>query len=92
MKKWIQGTCVAVLGAGLFFSSGCVSYNKDIGYHDYDYYPDINVYYLPEGRIYYWNENGHWVSGDKLPDKFDLRERKPQHLRHQGQEPWNDQK
>jgi len=37
------------------------------GTHDYVYYGDHDIYFAPETRTYYWQENGNWRSGIELP-------------------------
>jgi hypothetical protein len=89
MKKWWQGIGAGALLAGCLLAAGCTTYSGDIGYHDYDYYPDMNVYYYPPGQIYYWNENGHWRSGRELPASYKLAGHPHQNRRLQGEEPWH---
>jgi hypothetical protein len=35
--------------------------------HHYVYYRDHDIYFAPETKTYYWNENGSWQSGAELP-------------------------
>lgn len=35
--------------------------------HHYVYYSDKDIYYSPERKIYYWIDDGKWVSGPSLP-------------------------
>jgi len=37
------------------------------GRHHFVYYKDHDVYFAPEAKVYYWNENGNWRSGASLP-------------------------
>lgn len=37
------------------------------GHHEYIYYGDHDIYFAPETRTYYWQENGNWRSGVELP-------------------------
>ena len=37
------------------------------GHHKYVYYGDHDIYFAPETRTYYWQENGNWRSGVELP-------------------------
>ncbi|HEX6833808.1 MAG TPA: hypothetical protein VF132_09785 [Rudaea sp.] len=37
--------------------------------HHYIYYRDHDIYFSPETKTYYWNENGSWQSGNALPDE-----------------------
>jgi hypothetical protein len=59
-------------------------------YYEYDYYPDANVYFCPEGRMYYWYDDGCWKSGPRLPDRYVLREEHRQRLRVRTPEPWTE--
>jgi hypothetical protein len=87
MQKRFVGILASAWLATVLLSAGCVSYSKDVGYHDYYYYPGVDVYYYPESDIYYWNENGHWVSGHDLPSRYDLHGH-DREKRLQGQVPW----
>lgn len=40
----------------------------------YYYYPDVEVYYHPESRVYWWHGGGGWISGPQLPSTYVLRE------------------
>jgi hypothetical protein len=35
--------------------------------HRYVYYGDRDVYFAPDTRTYYWQNNGRWVSGNAVP-------------------------
>jgi len=35
--------------------------------HRYVYYGDHDIYFAPDTRTYYWQDNGRWVSGATLP-------------------------
>jgi hypothetical protein len=37
------------------------------GKHHYVFYSDKDIYYAPETKMYYWQDNGRWVSGLTLP-------------------------
>jgi hypothetical protein len=37
------------------------------GPHHFVYYRDHDIYYAPDTRIYYWQEDGRWQSGPELP-------------------------
>jgi hypothetical protein len=37
------------------------------GPHEYVYYGDHDIYFAPETKTYYWQENGNWRSGVDLP-------------------------
>jgi hypothetical protein len=95
MKKYLQLQliCAGLMLGGSLLLSGCtgVAYTGGVaaGY-DYDYYPDWDIYYYPEGHIYYWNEGGAWRSGERLPDRYDLRERHSQRMHFRSQQPWRE--
>src|ERR1700722_18429198 len=40
-------------------------------YH-YVYYPDEEVYFVPETHVYWWAVNGEWRSGPRVPDSIRL--------------------
>ena len=92
MKKRLQGIGAGLLlGGALLFSAGCagVGYAGG-GYYDYDYYPDWDVYFYPQGHLYYWNEAGHWRSGAHLPEHYALRGHHSEHFRGRTQQPWTE--
>jgi hypothetical protein len=37
------------------------------GEHHYVYYGDHQIYFAPESKTYYWENNGSWTSGAELP-------------------------
>lgn len=37
----------------------------------YVYYGDHDIYFAPESRVYYWRDNGRWVSGTTLPPAYE---------------------
>jgi len=37
------------------------------GKHHYVYYGDKEIYFAPDTKLYYWQENGRWQSGVTLP-------------------------
>jgi hypothetical protein len=83
-----------VLGGLAWWSAGCTveehgPYRAGV-YYDYDYYPDANVYFYPEGRIYYWYHDGRWKSGPVLPDRYVIREERREHLHLRSREPWRE--
>jgi hypothetical protein len=85
-----------VLGGIAWWSAGCAveehgPYRAGV-YYDYDYYPDADVYFYPEGRIYYWRHEGHWKSGPVLPDRYVLREERREHLHLRTREPWSERR
>jgi hypothetical protein len=69
-----------------------IRFGVDIGgppaavYH-YTYYPDAEVYFDPEARVYWWNQNGAWVSGASVPAGITLGA--PVNLDVDGREPWH---
>jgi len=38
-----------------------------VGKHHFVYYRDHDIYYAPESKVYYWNQNGSWQSAAVLP-------------------------
>ncbi len=40
-------------------------------YH-YTYYPDEEVYFVPETSVYWWSVNGEWHSGPHVPEGIKL--------------------
>jgi hypothetical protein len=40
-------------------------------YH-YVYYPEEEVYFVPETRVYWWADHGTWRSGPRIPDGIKL--------------------
>jgi len=94
MKNILQKTMSGVLtGALLCLLAGCVGEvypsSGPVAY-DYDYYPDGDVYFYPQARLYYWNDGGHWRSGQWLPPRYHLREEEREHLRLHSREPWRE--
>ncbi len=37
------------------------------GHHRYVYYGDHDIYFAPDTKTYYWQEDGEWRSGMELP-------------------------
>ena len=37
------------------------------GQHHYVYYGDHDIYFAPETKVYYWQQDGSWKSGEELP-------------------------
>src|SRR5689334_9632139 len=44
---------------------------RPVIYH-YEYYPDAEVYYVPETRVYWYMSDGVWVSGPAVPVGIEL--------------------
>ncbi|WP_266169379.1 hypothetical protein [Dyella subtropica] len=38
--------------------------------HHYTYYPEGEVYYAPDTRVWFWLDGGNWRSGISLPMEF----------------------
>jgi hypothetical protein len=38
--------------------------------HHYTYYPEGEIYYAPESRVWFWLDGGNWRSGVSLPIDF----------------------
>lgn len=54
----------------------------------YAYYYDVEVYYQPVTKIYWWYSGGGWVSGPRLPLTFVLREDARVMVNLNDTEPW----
>lgn len=39
------------------------------GTHHYVFYKDHDIYFAPDTKVYYWNENGQWRSANVLPQE-----------------------
>jgi hypothetical protein len=39
--------------------------------HRYMYFADKDVYFAPDTRTYYWQSNGRWVSGERVPAEIE---------------------
>lgn len=80
-----KGLFLAVAAAAVMsFAAGCYygPYYPGYGYggggyaeDTYYYYPDYEVYYYPRVGLYYWFEGGDWRYGQRLPERFVLRDR-----------------
>lgn len=57
------------LGAALpvFAHADDVVVSNANGTHHYVFYKDHDIYFSPETKVYYWNENGQWRSSNVLP-------------------------
>lgn len=42
----------------------------------YEYYPNDEVYYDPDRKIYYWHASAYWGVGKRLPSTYHLDENK----------------
>lgn len=38
--------------------------------HRYVFYGDHDIYFAPETHVYYWRDDGRWLSGTALPPEF----------------------
>ncbi|MGA2221372.1 MAG: hypothetical protein ABSH21_06285 [Verrucomicrobiia bacterium] len=54
----------------------------------YYYYPDVEVYYRPETKVYWWHGDGAWVSGPRPPSTIVLRDDARVTVNLNGSEPW----
>lgn len=54
----------------------------------YYYYPDVEVYYQPESRVYWWFGGGVWVSGPQPPSTIVLRDNARVMVNLNVSEPW----
>jgi hypothetical protein len=55
-------------------------------YH-YMYYPDQEVYFVPETSTYWWLKDGAWISGPRVPEGISLGARV--NLDVDAREPWH---
>ncbi len=84
----------ALLGSALLLGGGCVIHEHPAyeaapgGYYDYYYYPQANVYYDPSGGNYYWNREGRWEPGRRLPEHYRLEGSHYEQYRSRSREPW----
>src|SRR5689334_9657495 len=83
MKNQLKvGTCLLAL-AGAFTFTPCIQSGRAdqviieerpatvVTYH-YVYYPEAEVYFVPETKVYFWFEAGVWRSAPKPPPSFVL--------------------
>jgi hypothetical protein len=54
--------------------------------YNYVYYPDDEVYFVPDTRVYWWRDHGEWRSGPRIPDGIRLGA--SVNLRVDGRDPW----
>src|ERR1700722_1147923 len=54
--------------------------------YNYVYYPDDEVYFVPETRVYWWQDHGEWHSGAHVPEGIRLGA--SVNLRVDGRDPW----
>jgi hypothetical protein len=61
-------TTIPVLADGLVIHIGAdiAPTPNPVIYH-YTYYPDQEAYFVPETHLYWWADNGTWVSGSAMP-------------------------
>jgi len=52
----------------------------------YVYYPDEEVYFVPDQQVYWWRVGGEWRSGPHVPEAFHLGA--SVNLRVDGRDPW----
>jgi|SRR5579862_485900 len=85
IQELLLGTVVAAGVAGFAVLTPSVSagvvLHIDVGapappapvvYH-YVYYPEEEVYFVPESRVYWWvDANGQWISGPRVPEGISL--------------------
>ncbi|HXS67590.1 MAG TPA: hypothetical protein VN761_02030 [Candidatus Polarisedimenticolia bacterium] len=79
------------MGTGLLLMAGCagtVYTSGGAGYYAYDYYPDWDVYYYPNDRVYYWYDGGHWRSGHRVPGHYRLDVHHREQLQLHSRQPW----
>jgi hypothetical protein len=70
---WIGG--VAMISPRALAASVVIHIGPDVPnppvYH-YVYYPEEEVYYVPETHVYWWAVGGEWRSGPRVPDSIRL--------------------
>ncbi len=54
--------------------------------YTYTYYPDEEVYFVPDTHVYWWLEGGTWHSGPRVPEGIHLGA--SVNLRVDGRDPW----
>ena len=54
--------------------------------YGYVYYPDEEVYYVPDQQVYWWRVGGEWRSGPHVPEGIHLGA--SVNLRVDGRDPW----
>lgn len=76
-SKWLW---IAALAGGLGFAMPVQKAAADVVIHigggaplptpvvyHYQYYPEAEVYFVPETKVYWWSTGGTWVSGPQFP-------------------------
>ncbi|HVM51441.1 MAG TPA: hypothetical protein VMU04_25645 [Candidatus Acidoferrum sp.] len=94
IKNWFAAATTALLlGSAAVLTSGCAGGTYATGpysYYDYDYYPDLNVYYYPAGGYYNWYQGGVWHTGRHLPPRYTLAHSHHERLRFRTNRPWSE--
>ena len=76
-KLWLSAIVIAGLGgfaaiaprvsaAEVIIHIGAEAAPAPVVYH-YTYYPEEEVYYVPETRVYWWADGAEWHSGPHVP-------------------------
>lgn len=96
--KWVRFPALCLIGAVSLAATGCSYHPTYPGpppvrhyasdYHDYYYYPDVDVYFRLDSGHYYHRRNGTWISVDVLPRPFHLDRHHRVPLRLHGSRPY----
>jgi hypothetical protein len=70
-RNYLKLAVIAVaISAALPVLADETTVTVDKGTHHYVYYRDHDIYFAPESKTYYWNNNGSWQSGSALPSEY----------------------
>ena len=61
-----------VLAANVIVHIGVGSPAPNPPAYHYVYYPEEEVYFVPETRVYWWSDGGEWRSGPRVPEGIAL--------------------
>lgn len=102
-RKLIQAGYLCVMAAIGLMASSCVlatpGYTAGGGViyadeahrgtvHDYYYYPDVDIYFDPGIRLWYWNDGGRWRNDRALPRHYRIDEGRRYMFRSDAREPY----
>lgn len=69
----VAGAMFLMTGAGCESGGFYATYDQPaLGYYDYDYYPNNEVYYYPSSHTWWWRDRDEWRHGRDLPHNFDI--------------------
>ena len=73
---------VAMAGCGVKSGSEITFHPSGLPHHDHPhqqwwsyqfvYHPQAEVYFEPYTRVFFWNEDGEWVEGERLPSHISI--------------------